>query len=268
MMKKSITRLSVTLITLFSLTLILFAFTQDYVSAKARTLVEGKSTKVVFGKSAADKVLYYKVTPRKTGALEFSLSSGYSGYVALCNSKKKVISSWSLDKGWVWGGSDHPHFRHMFFGVKKGVTYYIKVDGSSYLKDKKGRYVGYVQCSSKKLSASKYGTKKSKAKAIKKKKTAKGLFIAGSSRKGKWYKITNSKKNTYITFKAPKTNGRFKLTFYYKSYGKWYKSTYYASRSDSAVTFKGYISKKVKHTYYMKVFPEGKSSGTYSIKWK
>ena len=266
-MNRTVIRSSVIMLAAAALMLVLFANTMESASAATKTLTEGKSAKVSFRKTGAERVIYYKIRPKRTGVIMFSVSSGYTGAACLCNSRKKAVSKWGLDDSWIWGGSEESYFRHMYFGVKKGVTYYIKMKGSSYTKSKKGNYYGYAKWTSATINVARHGSKKSTAKAIGRKKTAKGLFVAGST-KAHWYKIKNKQKTTKIIFKAPKTNGRLKVKVYYKSYGHWYKMTYYASRNGSYANIKAYISKKVKHTYYLKVTPDGKSSGAYFLKWK
>lgn len=267
-MKKTITRMTVMMMIVFAITVMLCAMTVVSASALTKTVKKGVNTPVNFGANASSStVAYYKIKPTKTGIIQFTISDSYSGYATLCNAKKKVISKCDSNGEWLWGGSSTSYFKKVFFGVKKGKTYFVKVKGYSYEKDSNGNYVGSVKWTNAKVKPSKSGKSKGKAKAIKKKKTVKGLIVAGD-KKGKWYKITNSQKNTYITFKAPKTNGRIKVKILYKSYGKWYDSTYTAYRDGTSHKITGYISKKVKHTYYLKVFPDKKSSGTYSIKWK
>jgi len=267
-MKKTITRMTVMMMTVFVVTVMLTAMTAVTASALTKTVKQGVATRVNFGQSASSStVAYYKIKPTKTGIIKFTVNANYSGYVSLCNSKKKVISRGNSNGDWIWGGSNLSYFNKVFFGVKKGKTYFVKIKGYSYDRDSSNNYVGSVKWTNTKFSSSKHGKTKGKAKTIKKKKTVKGVFPAGN-KKAHWYKITNKQKNTYITFKAPKTNGSMKVKILYKSYGHWYNVTYRAYRDGKPNKITGTISKKVKHTYYLKVTPDGKSSGTYSLKWK
>ena len=239
--------------------------------ANGNRIPEGVQMNVFWGTTTDyDCVTYYELKPSKTGYVTFSiLSSGYSGYASLCDSNLKVISkgTYNTDGDYIYGGSSYKYQRSISYGVKKGKTYYLKLDGYSSQKNSAGYCFATIKWTNGKVKASKYGKKKSKAKAIKKNKTVKGLFVAGN-KKGQWFKITNKQKKTKITIKSSKNNERFKVIAYYKSFNKWYKDTSYVTRSTGKDVLTGTISRKVKHTYYIKVVPDGKSSGYYTIKWK
>lgn len=246
----------------------LFVLTAADASALTKTVKQGVKTKVVFGANASSSTIaYYKIRPTKTGTIQFTVNPNYSGYVSLCNARKKVISKYDANGEWIWGDSSTSYFRKVFFGVKKGTTYFIKVKGYSYDRNDFGNYVGYVKWTNAKFKQSKYGKSKKKAKAIKKKKTVKGLFIAGK-KKAQWFKITNKQKKTRIYLKSPRTNGTIKIKAYYKSYGRWYNVTYSVYRGKVTEKLTGTISKKVKHTYYLKIYPDKKSSGNFTLRWK
>lgn len=236
-----------------------------------RRVKEGKLTEVTWGTEVDnDCVTYFELNPTKTGYITFSIqSSGYSGYASLCDANGKVISKGTYNtKGdSINGGSSYKYMRSISYGVKKGKTYYLRIDGYTSQKNSEGECYSTVKWTNSKVKASKYGKKKSKAKAIKKKKLVKGLFTAGN-KKGQWFKITNKQKKTKITIKSSKNNESFKIITYYKSFNKWYKNTSHVYRSNSTNTLTGTVSRKAKHTYYIKVVPEGKSSGYYTIKWK
>ena len=94
----------------------------------SRTLPSGTSKWTVFsGKNASGKTstTWFKVTPQTTGTMIVSLKEfgeSYStGYVTLYNSSKKSALS---DK--VYYNSNNASDR-VYFGVKKGTTYYLKV---------------------------------------------------------------------------------------------------------------------------------------------
>ena len=241
-------------------------------SNRTLTIAKGKVVKINFG-TAYDYTNYYyfKIKPNATGVIAFTDDYTHGSNVALCNAKKKIISRGEKSyDDFYSAGSQYPYQKVLYYGVKKGKTYYIRVKGASAEYEAYGLpYVGNVKWTLSKVKASKYGTSKKKAKAMKKKKTVKGLFVAGN-KKAQWFKITNKQKKTKITFLSKKNNGSFKVTVYYKSYGKWYNSTYRVYRSDSSNknVLTGTVSKKVKHTYYLKVTPDAKTSGYYTLKWK
>ena len=238
---------------------------------RTMTIPANKAVKINFGTvyDYNTNYYYFQIRPTKTGTIKFTNDYTHGDSVVLCNSSKKVISrGYKNYDDFYSAGSSYAYQKVLYYGVKKGVTYYIRVKGAS--TDRASYeypYIGSVMWSNKASSQSKYGKKKSKAKAIKKKKTVKGLFTAGN-KKGQWYKITNKQKTTKIIFKSPRTNGTIKVKIYYKSLGHWYNSTYSVSRSSGKNPITGTISKKVKHTYYLKVFPDGKSSGNYTLMWK
>lgn len=267
-MKKVAAKMTAMVMIIFAITVMLFVLTSVDASALTQTLEQGVRTEVNFGTTASsDTVSYYKIKPTKTGFITFNTNDNYSGYVILCDSNKKAISKYDSTGDWLWGGSSTSYFRKIYFGVKKGRTYYIRVKGYSYDRNDAGEYVGSVKWTNTSFKAGKHGSTKKRSKAMSKNKTVKGLFVAGS-KKGHWYKITNKQKTTKIYFKSPRTNGALKVKVYYQSYGKWYDATYYVNRGTGSNTITGTISRKVKHTYYLKVFPDKKSSGNYTLKWK
>ncbi len=135
--------------------------------------------------------------------------------------------------------------------------------------DSEGRYAGVLKYTNTRISPSKYGSSKKKAKAIKKNKKIKGLFVAGS-KKPQWFKITTKQKVTKISINAAKTDYYLNFKVYYKSLGKNKSalSTLGRPTDYNKDTLTGTTNKKAKHTYYIKVYPEAKASGHYTIKWK
>lgn len=249
------------------ITLLLLLCTQVNASAAVYTVPEGKETQIDFGTSYSTTVNYYKIKPSKTGVIQFQLSESYSGYATLCNSSKKVLSRSSKSGDRVNGGSQS-YEMFVYYGVKKGRTYYVRVKGSSsrYLD---GHYWGQVKWTSKSISTNKYGSKKSKAKAMKRKSTLKGLYIAGQSN-SRWYKVTTKRKTIHLTFKAPKTNGAIKVTRYMRYYGhtgSWTTSTYYSKRDGTYNNLTLTNPNGTKWTVYFKVQRDNKSSGNYTLRW-
>ena len=269
MMKKTITG-SIVLIAAIAVVMAAFAaLSVEEASADTysmNNLDEGKDDKVIWtDKYDSNAVTYFQIKPKKTGYVTFSVD--FYAYTKLCDANKKVVSQGDSDGDFVYRGSDYPYQRSVSYGVKKGKTYKIMVKGYPSTTNEYGEYYGMVKWTNTKVKPSKYGKSKKKSKAIKRKKTVKGLFVAGS-KKAQWYKITTNKKKIKIDLKSPKCTGFIKYKIYYKSYNKWYNTTYQTWRASLYQPVEGISNKKVKHTYYIKVTPQGKSSGAYSIKWR
>ena len=269
-MKKFAFRVSFIAAAVFALLIMMTLFADHSVFAGEYNLKyevkEGEANSVDWGSTYdSDAVTYAEIKTSKKGYISFT--ADFSCYVSLCNANKKVISRGSASDGvYVNGSSDYTYMRTACFGVAKGKTYYIRIKGMPYSTDSSGNYVGVIEWNGKKIKPAKFGKKKTKARAIKRKKTVKGLFVAGN-KKAQWFKITNKKTSTKITIASAKNCDSFKITAYYKSYGKWYTSTHYVYRSSPKNVLTGTVSRKVKHTYYLKVQPMYKTSGYYTIKW-
>ena len=198
------------------------------------------------------------------------------GYLTFCNSAKKALGQkrevWSTDSKY----GKAPYYTRSF-GVKKGKTYYIKIESSAGVK---------VTATFKKVTKSKCNSKSS-AKTLKAKTTAKGIIIAGEKTVD-WYKIKlTGNKKVMLTYTA-KTNGDtdnsgIKISFC-KADGSLYTagSSTQAPSSDwvSPWTSSGWSKYCRKYlisgketglaagTYYVKVERYNKtSSGYYTLKW-
>lgn len=180
------------------------------------------------------------------------LHQGLSGKVTLTNSKKKTLSN-------AVYASSYNNTSKITFGVKKGTTYYLKV-ASNYNSD--GAY--RVKYTNSKI-ADKSGSKKSKAKTMKRKATYKGSIIAGSSTSD-WYKFkVTSKRKVTVTMKGA-TNNKIKAVFYTSKGKKIGSTTFYDYNSKRVLQSVGKLSKG---TYYVKVYRgTTTSSGWYSLNWK
>lgn len=190
----------------------------------------------------------------------------------MCDSKGEVIS---VGKKYEYGdpldgAASQAYARKITYGVKKGKTYYLRIVGyADKYTDSEGKYYALVKWTNTKVKAAKSGTKKSKAKLIKRKKTIKGLVTAGD-KKAKWYKITTKKSPVNITVKTTNVNESLKVTVYMRKYGhkgKW-KSTTYTGTRNGQVAGPLYNFNHTKWTIYVKVQRAAKSSGYYTIKWK
>ena len=270
-MKKNYTR--VEMIILLSVVLLIIVMTAVTVNSYASTyrtkLVEGKQVAKYWEPPYdADAVTYIEITPSKTGTITYT--TDFACWVTLCDANRKELSKGYYESGDCIDPDNYNSFmQKVHYGVKKGKTYNLKVVNMPTRTDSEGDYEGIMKYTTTKVKPAKCGSSKKKAKAIKKNKKIKGLFKAGS-KKAQWFKVTNKQKKTKITISADKINYALNVKVYYKDGKKWKNaSTNLTWQTDyKKNTFQGTISKKAKHTYYIKVTPEGKTSGAYSIKWK
>lgn len=187
------------------------------------------------------------------------------GYVTLYDkSKKKALGE---KEAWTNNDSYSANYTRSY-GVKKGVTYYFKVQC----------YYG-TKITAKTTAVTKStANTKAKAKALKKGSTAKGIMIAGD-KKEDWYKIdltAASKVRLTFTGKTNGYKGGIRVTFYDKNGKKWTSDAYsdltleYTKKSmdislkDKAGTKYAIPAGK----YWVKVQRKNaKSSGYYTLKW-
>lgn len=218
-----------------------------YTSGGDRTIVPGQQYAVGMSDAQSN---YFAIKATQTGYLQ--VNAGEYANVSLYSSSKKALSN-------TTSTSYLPTY-----GVKKGNTYYVKVDMGyiSYF----SKYGYLLQVNNVKITE-KSGKKRTKAKTIKKKKTKKGTIIAGSSQ-ADWYKVKlTSKKKLTVTMKGA-TNSGLKLTIYDKKGKKLSGASTTFRYYSKSVGLKSY-SKLPKGTYYIKVSrADKKSSGWYSLKWK
>lgn len=228
---------------------------------------EGQNLKINFGKTYNYNSYHYiRIKPSKTGYINFTNDYTHS-YIALCDANKKVLSQEDKFSDFYSAGSPYKWQTYLRYGVKKNVTYLIRIKGmSSERLNYNSPYIGNLKWTSHAVKVGKFGKSKKKAKAIKRKKVRNGLFVAGD-RKARWYKIKTNKKKIKIYFKSNATNGTLYAKVYYKSYRKWFNVRYAIFRSDAKKTLKGTSTRK-KNTYYIKVYPKGQASGHFSLKWK
>ena len=240
-----------------------------YAGTYSSSLDEGKSTPLIYPfEYDEEAVTYLKIKPSKTGTITFT--ADYSCYVALCDANRNVISvGYNSPGDSVMPENLNPFMRKVHYGVKKGVTYNLKIYVMPKRQDENGYYISTVKYTNSKVTPAKYGSSKKKAKAIKKNKKVKGLFTAGN-KKAQWFKVTSKQKKTRITISVGKVNYGLNITGYYKSGSKWKSSESVITwQTDyNSDTFTGTVNKKKKHTYYIKVTPRDNTSGSYSITWK
>lgn len=268
-MKKTIAGSAVMIAAFIVAMAVIAALSIEEVSADTysiKNVEQGKNEKVIWtNEYDSNAVTYFLIKPTKKGYVTFG--ADFTGYASLCDANRKVIGIGDTEGDFFNGESSFPYQQTISYGVDKGKTYWIKVTGYPSKTNEYGEYYAMVKWTNTKVKPSKYGKKKKKAKAIKRKKTVKGLFVAGK-KKPQWYKITTNKKKIRINLKSPKCSGSIKYKMYYKNYNKWYNQTFETWRASSIQPVDGTVNKKVKHTYYIKVYPDGKSSGAYTIKWK
>jgi len=217
---------------------------------------------------SSNKTTYFKVKPDRTGVMTVSLreygyhsSYGSSGTVTLLNSDKKVLS----DE--VTYNSKYSDSR-VYFGVKKGVTYYLKVKsccGNSAYNYKYG-----VQYSMTSRTDRAIGTK-SNAKTLKRKADATNtLFVASRSSSTDWYKFNvTSKRATQIKINTSSIkSGNITVTVYRGSnkIGTDTIPAYYKGNTYD-ITYGTTWGKANSGTYYVKVVKDAKASGKYSIRY-
>lgn len=259
----------ITILTAFILLAVMMTAADIYAGNHYVDLEENQGTRVIWTDGYdSEAVTYMRIKPTKTGTITFT--ANFQCYVALCDEDYKLLSIGYYSEGdSILPNNNYDFMKKVHYGVKKNKIYNLKVYLMPNYTDDKGRYSGVVKYTTTKVKTAKHGSSKKKAKAIKKNKKIKGLFVGGN-KKAQWYKVTNKQKKTLITISADKINYALDIKVYYKDGKKWKNaSTNLTWQADyKKDTFQGTINKKAKHTYYIKVTPKGKTSGSYTIKWK
>lgn len=222
------------------------------------TLTNGKTFN---GCSPDDGIAYYKVKVTKPGYIRVKLSSedNYpSFYVNLCNSKKQ---KYAQNDERLSSSDNHT----ALFAVNKG-SYYIAVKSRASIYGINSKFAAVAE---------KSGTSRSKAVAIKKGTTKKGIILSSEKKsKADWYKFTISKsQRVEFTFSGSTTLGHIQLEMYRAG-----DSSRFGSKTISGLDQKATVSpytfgnnnKLTKGTYYIKVTKGSyaTSNGYYSLKWK
>lgn len=243
---------------------------------------KGKSSVTISDSDCYDASGYYgymkanwiKFKASQTGYITIKMSSASEvtnpvGFLTFCDNKKKALGK--NREAWSTNYDDSEYYTRTY-GVKKGKTYYFRVESNAGVK---------VSASVTKLNKGK-NTSKKKAKTINSGKKVKGVIIAGD-KTADWYKIkVNGNQRVKLSYSA-KTNGDtdyngIKVTFY-KSNGSLYKSGSYdwVSAMTPSSWSKFYRENKATKqqfgitagTYYVKVERYNKtSSGQYTLSWK
>ncbi len=239
-----------------------------------RTLSQGTSKwTIVSGATAGTSATttWFKIKPDRTGQMTVTLSefdSRYasSGKVRLYNSKKKALSN----EVYYYSGDSADR---VYFGVKKGTTYYLKVTNCTGWSSKQYKYG--IKYSVKKKTDRNLAAK-SKAKTLKRKaKATESLFVASTKSSTDWYKIrVTSKRETviYVDTTGIKS-GKVTITAYKgsKRIGQRYviyPNNIYGNKEELSLTYSTTRGKANAGTYYFKVVKSTKASGSYKIRYK
>lgn len=234
-------------------------------SYATRTLPAGRMMLSAGYKNGSnDSAVKYRIKPRKSGTLKVTLKEyGYTtsaGYVTLLTKNKKVAS----EKLWYYQGSNSSR---AVFGVKKGVTYYLKVTSCAGSYNKQYKYgVKY------KITKAKYrkNTKKSRAVRLKRKGSSKSAILLGNRKSGnQWYKFRVTKKRkTVIKLNAFNIkSGTVKMTVYRGSKKVGTTTVGKGVTNSVTVTYSTTYGKANRGTYYIKVHKSKKATGTYKIRY-
>ena len=183
-----------------------------------------------------------------TGCITLTTELGFSGYVTLCNSSKKVLTRECL----LSGGSKS--YAKVGFAVNKNSTYYLRLRSPEYIFG-----INYSIQAVKEKS----GSKVSKAVSFKKGKKVRGLVLPGESKKD-YYAIKLTKAQS-VKLKMSGTVSSGGITVKIYSDKKLKKQVASATLAKKGVS----ISKKLKKgTYYIVVQrKDSLSNGNYTINW-
>lgn len=228
-------------------------------SSSKWTIVSGMNKEGEYGKAT-----WFKVKPSKSGLMKVYLQEyGYEstyGNVTLYNADKKAVSE---KISYSSSGNNE-----LCFGVKKGRTYYLKVEnfyGSSTESNAYGVRYTISGMTDKAYSS------KSKAKVLKRKASSTAnLFTASTGTATDWYKINvSAKRKTEIKINASWIESGYLTVTVYKGSKKVGTGKVYAGNSNTfQITYGTTYGKANKGTYYIKVVKSKKANGKYTIQYK
>lgn len=221
------------------------------------------SGKYTWIKYKAPKNGYITVTAN-WGSFDERYNTSYGFWRLYASNKKTALSPSGIFYKVMYGNTGIKHDRQSIFGVKKGTTYYLRVQA----------YDGVmINCKFKEVKE-KCGKKRSKAPVLKKNKTVTGLILPKDKNKD-WYKIQIKKPQYIELFYDIKTDGKFKITFCSVIGSKLQSGKFSYTSSSRRLVIKQHNSVTKKNskmnagTYYIKVEPADKySSGYYKLKLK
>lgn len=238
-------------------------------SYATRTLLTGKTMITEGYKTSSvgkmsDSSALFLIKPSKTGyirvfAKEYGCSST-TGTVTLLNSKKKAVSDkLALD--------DRTKTKYIAFGVKKGVTYYLKVSGFQGAKGQQYCYgIQYKQYA----GVLRTNTTKKKARTLKRQaKYIANTMPATTVSSSHWYKFKVTKKRaTQIRIDATYIkSGKVTVTVY-RGKKKVGTTTLVKGKINTIkVTYSNKKGVAKKGTYYVKVTRSAKANGQYRIRY-
>lgn len=216
-------------------------------------------------KASASKKTYYVGRPTDSNAVtKFTITVPKSGYLMLnMGDATGTYSMYYKTKGFKDFEYLTQSDAQRYIGVKKG-TYTIQVKSYSPIIGVTYKFV--------KKSQSSYGTKKAKAKTLKKKKTYKGLIIT-NSKKSHWYKFKNPKLQKVSIVIDHKLsgggNGGIKVTVINKSGSKFVDYIYpNQAKYETSIYTVGKNNKLAKGTYWIKIQSYNGGNGYFTVKWK
>lgn len=220
---------------------------------------------VIINHGTSDNVCntWFRIKPKHSGYIEVSESA--SGRVTLCSASKRPLSDAIYTNVYASSKSD----QSVFFGVKAGSTYYLKVRSSGSYKEESGYYLNDVDYESYAFTG-KYGKSSSKAAKLSRGKLRKGYIVPNG--KAKYYKFTKRGKTVKI-YLAGCTDKQLKMSVTAKAKGfRTYKTSTSVHRYDNnqstrvlTLTTRG---KTRTMSVKVKVDGVGNSSGAYVLYYK
>ena len=234
-------------------------------SSATRTLKAGKT---MLAPGYKDDYSYtkclFKIKPAKTGYIKVTAEEfGYtstSGDITLLNKNKKAVSDkLTFSKG--------TYSNPVYFGVKKGVTYYIKA--TNFAGNSENCNVFGVKYTNSKVSYSSL-SKKSKAKKLKRKGSYKSnVLLANNKSASQWYKFkVTSKRKTVVKVDARKVkSGTLKIAVYAGSKKIGSSTVTKGDVNAYTVTNSTSYGKAKAGTYYVKITKTKKCNGVYKVKY-
>ncbi len=235
-------------------------------TTSSRTLAQGTSQWTLvsgINKNGDDaSTTYFKVVPQKTGVMTVSLKQygyhnkyGSSGKIQLLNSNKKSLSNA------VTYNSKNSASR-AYFGVKKGVTYYLKVTncyGSPEYNYKYGIQYGITTRTDRAI-----GTKSSAKKLSRKASATNTLFVASTNESTDWYKfvVSETRSSEIVVNAANIKSGSLKVYLYLGSQKIDIKNEKVPANNKLTI-----IGTLPRGTYYLKVVKGTKASGNYTVRY-
>ena len=204
---------------------------------------------------------WFRIKPKHSGCIEVRESA--SGRVTLCSASKRPLSDA------ISTNASSESDQSVFFGVKAGSTYYLKVRSSGSYKEESGYYLNKVAYASYAFTG-KYGKSSSKAAKLSRGKLRKGYIVPNG--KAKYYKFTKRGKTVKI-YLAGCTDKQLKMSVTAKAKGfRTYKTSTSVHRYDNNQSMRVLTltthGKTRTMSVKVKVDGVGNSSGAYVLYYK